>query len=36
MNGLAWNGFAWFVAEPDKIILLKDGISQLSKLINIM
>jgi hypothetical protein len=35
MSSLAWNGFAWFVSEPDKIIVLKNGISHLSKLIDI-
>ncbi|PBQ32731.1 restriction endonuclease [Sphingobacteriaceae bacterium] len=29
---LAWNSFAWFASEPDKIMHLKDGIYKLSKL----
>ena len=25
VSGLAWDSFAWFVSEPDRIIILKDG-----------
>lgn len=32
VTGLAWGSFAWFMSEPDKIFMLRDGISQLSKL----
>lgn len=31
-KNLAWNSYAWCVSEPDKIIMLKDGISFISKL----
>jgi hypothetical protein len=34
-KSLAWSSFAWFVSEPEKIVILKDGIAYLSKLINI-
>ena len=30
---LAWNSFAWFVSEPDKLVIFKDGISHLSSLL---
>ena len=23
--GLAWNSFAWFVSEPDKIVIFRNG-----------
>lgn len=36
VRNLAWKSFIWFVSEPDKIIVLKDEIASLSKLINIM
>lgn len=29
---LAWGSFAWFMSEPDKIFALRDGVSQLSSL----
>lgn len=25
VSGLAWGSFAWFVSEPDKLIILRDG-----------
>jgi hypothetical protein len=25
MSGLAWGSFAWFVSEPNQIIILRDG-----------
>ncbi len=25
VSGLAWDSFAWFVSEPDRIIILRDG-----------
>lgn len=31
ISSLAWNSFAWFVSEPDKLIVLKDGKVYLSK-----
>jgi hypothetical protein len=35
MGRLAWNTFAWFVSEPDKIVILRDGTEKLSKLISL-
>lgn len=32
VTGLAWGSFAWFMSEPDKIFMLRDGSSQLSSL----
>ncbi|HEU4555552.1 MAG TPA: BsuBI/PstI family type II restriction endonuclease [Chitinophaga sp.] len=32
VQGLAWNSFAWFVSEPDKIVMFKDEMSFLSEL----
>ncbi|MDR7025195.1 BsuBI/PstI family type II restriction endonuclease [Pseudomonas peli] len=32
MNKLAWGSFAWFLSEPDKIVVLRDGVSQLARL----
>jgi len=32
VTGLAWGSFAWFMSEPDKIFMLRDGTSQLSNL----
>lgn len=32
VTGLAWGSFAWFMSEPDKIFMLRDGTSQLSSL----
>jgi hypothetical protein len=34
INSLAWNTFAWFVSEPEKIIVMRDGETYLSKLIS--
>ena len=28
VTGLAWNSFAWFMSEPDNIVMLRDGGSQ--------
>ena len=25
VSGLAWGSFAWFMSEPDKIVILRDG-----------
>jgi hypothetical protein len=33
ISNLAWNSYAWFVSEPDKIIVLKDSLIELTKLI---
>jgi hypothetical protein len=35
IKGLAWDSFAWFVSEPDKIVILQNGAVYLSKLIDI-
>jgi hypothetical protein len=35
ISGVAWNSFVWFVSEPEKIIILKNGSAYLSKLIDI-
>lgn len=32
VTGLAWGSFAWFMSEPDKVFMLRDGISSLSSL----
>jgi hypothetical protein len=32
VTGLAWGSFAWFMSEPDKIFMLRDGTGQLGKL----
>lgn len=32
VTGLAWGSFAWFMSEPDKIFMLRDGISPLFSL----
>jgi BsuBI/PstI restriction endonuclease domain/BsuBI/PstI restriction endonuclease HTH domain len=32
MGNLAWNSYAWFVSEPDKIIVFKDGAEHLAKI----
>ena len=32
-KGLAWGSFAWFVSEPEKIMVLKDEVTYLSKII---
>ena len=34
ITGLAWNSFAWFVSEPDNIVVLKGNAELLSKLID--
>lgn len=31
-TGMAWSSFAWFMSEPDKIFMLREGISQFSAL----
>jgi len=35
VSQLAWNSYAWFVSEPDKLIVMKDGVSFISALIKI-
>lgn len=32
ISALAWGSFAWFMSEPDKIFMLRDGASKLSSL----
>ncbi|MGC3947979.1 MAG: BsuBI/PstI family type II restriction endonuclease [Chryseolinea sp.] len=32
IKNLAWNTFVWLVSEPDKIILFRDGVQNLSEL----
>ncbi|MDP3845886.1 MAG: BsuBI/PstI family type II restriction endonuclease [Pseudomonas sp.] len=32
VTGLAWGSFAWFMSEPDKIFMLRDGAGPLSSL----
>lgn len=34
-KALAWNSFAWFVSEPDKLIVLKDGPAYLSAVMSL-
>lgn len=33
IKGLAWGSFAWFVSEPENIMVLKDEVTYLSKII---
>jgi hypothetical protein len=30
---LAWNSFAWFVSEPDKIVIFKDGLIKIADML---
>ena len=32
VTGLAWGSFAWFMSEPENLVLLQSGVSRLSKL----
>jgi hypothetical protein len=32
---LAWNSFAWFVSEPEKLIIMKDGELYIHNLTNL-
>jgi hypothetical protein len=32
VSGLAWGSFAWFVSEPDRIVILRDGASSPARL----
>ncbi|MQU51322.1 BsuBI/PstI family type II restriction endonuclease, partial [Pseudomonas sp. FSL A6-1183] len=32
ITGLAWGTFAWFMSEPEKIVVLRDGVSRLVSL----
>jgi hypothetical protein len=34
--GLAWNSFAWFVSEPDKIVIFRNGDRSASRLSNLV
>jgi BsuBI/PstI restriction endonuclease domain/BsuBI/PstI restriction endonuclease HTH domain len=33
---LAWNSFAWFVSEPEKVVILHDGMVSLSRLADLI
>jgi hypothetical protein len=33
IKDLAWNSFVWFVSEPDKLLIWKDGVGYLSELL---
>jgi hypothetical protein len=32
VTGLAWGSFAWFMSEPDNLVLLQNGVSRLTSL----
>ena len=32
VSGLAWGSFAWFVSEPERIVILRDGASSPARL----
>lgn len=32
-RNLAWGSFAWFVSEPDKLLVLHDGVVELDALL---
>lgn len=34
VKGLAWGSFAWFVSEPEKIMMMKDDVTFLSKIVS--
>lgn len=36
VNSLAWNSFAWFMAEPSQIMILRDGLSAPGKLVQLI
>jgi hypothetical protein len=36
VSGLAWGSFAWFVSEPNKIVILRDGASSPSRLADLL
>jgi len=36
VSGLAWGSFAWFVSEPDKIVILRDGASSPARLVDLL
>jgi hypothetical protein len=33
ISDLAWNSFAWFVSEPDKIVVFRDGAMKISNML---
>ncbi|AXQ96332.1 hypothetical protein LV780_21625 (plasmid) [Cereibacter azotoformans] len=35
-SGLAWGSFAWFVSEPDKIVILRDGAASPARLADLL
>lgn len=36
VSGLAWGSFAWFVSEPDKIVILRDGATSPARLADLL
>lgn len=36
VSGLAWGSFAWFVSEPEKIVILRDGTISLARVADLM
>ncbi len=36
VSGLAWGSFAWFVSEPDKIIILRDGVASPARIAELL
>ncbi len=36
VSGLAWGSFAWFVSEPDKIVILRDGATSPARLAELL
>ncbi len=36
VSGLAWGSFAWFVSEPDQIVILRDGADSTATLNNLI
>lgn len=36
VSGLAWGSFAWFVSEPDKIVILRDGAASPARLADLL
>jgi len=36
ISNLAWNSFAWFVSEPDKLILFRDGTAKIADILDII
>ena len=36
VSGLAWGSFAWFVSEPDSIVILRDGAASPARLADLL